>query len=317
MLDNGDHLEGELSAITAVGIVWASPVFGEITVPKNSVVDLVSSVPMKLRGYDGVCYWAGFEQRRVTFECEGGNYFVLELLEVKEALMYEGYALAPFDHNGYLRATGYQEAGQVTKQDWNIEAGINIRHLDMRHSLTYKFRAESSNSDDKLYQRWEPRYQFDWFFAPQTYLTSSASVLRDELRLIDLRASLGAGLGYQFWESQRSALSIETGPQYLQEQLSDSQDSSMKTKEQYATWRLAMDGRVELPREIKLYSKVEMLQALRDQEEWKWNTESGLAMPIAGGVTADINFIYNYDNLPPDGVAKLDSRLSVGLGFKW
>ncbi|WP_204378422.1 DUF481 domain-containing protein [Agaribacterium haliotis] len=317
LLDNSDRIEGELQAIRATVVVWKSRNFGTLEIKKNSIVDLVSSVPLKLRGHDGVCYWAGLDSSRlVRLECEEGGNLKLGFLEIKEALLFEGYRQSSFGHSGHIKATGYLESGQVEKQDWNIDFALNLRHRDFRHGLTYKYRAESFD-DGPLSQRNEPRYQFDWFFAPKTYLTSSVTLLRDELRLVDKRVSFGAGVGYQFWENRRSALAIESGPQYLNEVVVDANDSKIKYPDEYSSWRMAFDGRVLLPKDLNAYSKLEWLQGVRQQNDWNFNSESGMAMPIAKGLSADLKLIYNYDNLPPEGVVKQDSRLTVGLGYQW
>jgi hypothetical protein len=52
-LDNGDAIQGELKAVHAEHIEWSSELFGTLKIPKNRVVSLQSSMPMKLTARKG------------------------------------------------------------------------------------------------------------------------------------------------------------------------------------------------------------------------------------------------------------------------
>ncbi len=316
LLDNGDSLQGEIAAIYADRVEWLSPVFGKLNLPKNSIVELISSVPLKLRARDGACYWAGLRQGVVTFECDEDGEVNLQFLAVKEAVRYEGFRKATYDYRGKLSATGHRDSGRVQRQDWNVDTNIFMRHTDFRHDIWLKYRAESQN-ETELQLRLEASYQFDWFFAPKTFYSNRGSALKDELRFIDSRYAFSMGVGYQFWENRISALSVETGPQYLNETTFDQNDPNITTNESYGSWRLASSFRLLLPRDTRLFSNVEFLQSLHVGDDWEADTDSGLSLPIAGGITADIAFSYDYDNTPPEGVSARDSRLRVGLGYQW
>ena len=316
VLDNGDRIEGEIQRIEADKVVWISDNLGRVELPKKKIVEMVSSVPLKLQGRRGVCYWAGLENRTAKLDCEQGGSLALSFLELKEAVLFDDYRRRTYAYNGSLRGTASPEESQIHKRDWNIDFGIKLRHTDWRHDVSYKYTAESYD-DGPLLQRNEPRYQLDWFVAPKTYWTMSAGALQDDLRLVDKRITVGVGLGYQFWEMQRSALAFETGPQYLKEVLSDATEPEQKINSEYGSWRLAMDGRVLLPFDVKLFSKIEYLQSITGNNHWVLKSDSGLTMPIAKGITAEVSFIYNYDNTPQPGVRDLDSRLRFGLGYQW
>lgn len=317
LLDNGDTIEGELFSISSDRVVWKSTSLGRLNIPKNRIVDIVSFVPLKIRSRNGACHWAGLNKRKALLECEEGGVVEMGFLSIKEAVLYSGYKKATYEYRGKLSATGQRESGLRDKQDWRLDTNIFMRHTDFRHDIWWKYRAESRNKNP-LQQRYELTYQFDWFFAPKTFWSTQLSGLRDEIRLIDRRYGVSTGIGYQFWENRRSALSLETGPQYLDEVLIESTNNpDDKAREFYASWRMASSFKILLPRDTRFFAKVEILRSLKDGDDWEADTNMGLSLPIAGGITAELTYDYDYDNTPVDDRSARDSRFRVGLGYQW
>lgn len=316
-LTNGDVLKGELLSIQQDHLVWQSVSFESLKIPKNKVEKLVSAVPLKLPARKGPCYWSGMNRGRVTFQCAAGGEVLASLLSIKEAVLYQDHKKTTFEQRGKLTATGQRESGVRQKQDWVVDANVFLRHTDFRHNLLANYRGESINKSE-LRQRYELSYQFDWFFAPKTFWSSKASALRDELRFIDRRYSLSSGIGYQFWENRRSSLSIELGPQYLEEAIVQNvANQNVLIEDDYASWRIASAFNLRLPRDTRFSSRIEIVRSMSDGEDWDAKTSSGLSLPIAGGITAELIFDFDYDNTPVDQRSPRDSRLRLGLGYRW
>lgn len=315
LTDNGDTLEGEIDRITETHVVWLSSILGKISVPKKRIVDLVTAIPLKLPGEQSPCYWAGLAGNKAQLECDEAI-VQTDFLSIKDAVRFEGYRATTHQYRGRMTATGNKESGRVNKEDWNMQANVFMRHGDMRHDLWLKYRAQSVN-DAPLQQAIEASYQYDWFLSTNTFWTSKLAGQEDEPRLIDSRLSVGTGIGYQFWETKTSSLSIETGPEYLKEVLFTDFSQSSTIENGYTSWRLASGFRLQLPRDMRLYSNAEVLQSTSINEDWELDTRSGLSLPIASGISADITYDFDYDNTPPDGLASSDSKLRLGVGYQW
>lgn len=316
VLQSGDSLQGEIESISVDKLIWQSPVLGKLTIPKDSIVKITSAIPLKMRAREGACYWVDLVAGEVTLDCDEDGEITVPLVSIKETVRYKGFRKTMHHYKGSLVATGNRDSGRRQKQDWNIDVNVFLRHTDFRHNLWLKSRAESE-SEKELKFRFELTYQFDWFFSPKTFLSAKTAALRDELRFIDSRYSVSTGLGYQFWENRRSKLSIETGPQYLEETTFENDNEQLTTTEAYGTWRFASDFSIKLPRNMRLYTKLEHLRSVEVNDDWEVDTSSGLSVPIVSGITADVSFKYNYDNTPPEGVSARDSRLKFGLGYRW
>jgi putative salt-induced outer membrane protein YdiY len=315
-LDNGDVLQGEISGITANDIIWSSALFGSLTIPKSRVIELVSAIPVKLNARKGACYWAGMSRRQVRFECDQYGEFEQSLVSVKDVVKYDGGQGTFKERRGKVTASGSREEGNVNKQDWAMDTNVFFRYREYRHDIWLKYWAESREQEE-LKNRVTLNYQFDWFFAPKTFWSTNLELLQDDPLRISQRASIGTGLGYQFWENTNSSLSLETGPEYVSETTFAQNDTSIETTAAYASWRLAGDFRIKLPRDIVLFSKVELLQSLESGDDWEMESNTGLSLPIAGGVTADLSYRNAFDSSPPEGQDESDTRLRLGVGYQW
>jgi putative salt-induced outer membrane protein YdiY len=256
------------------------------------------------------------QEERVIFECDKYGEIELSFASIKGAVRYENGQGKLKQYRGKTTASGARESGNVKKQDWALDTNIFFRFSDFRHELWVKYWAES-REQQKLQQRASIDYQFDWFFAPKTFWSTKLAFLKDDPLRIEKREALGTGIGYQFWETQGSALSVETGPEYVSETTYNPQENNRETENNYTSWGVASNYRIRFPREVVFFTNMAFLQSLEKDQEWEAESNSGLSLPIAGGVTADLSYRLAYDNNPPEGKIGDDSRLRLGLGYQW
>ena len=58
--------------------------------------------------------------------------------------------------------------------------------------------------------------------------------------------------------------------------------------------------------------------SIEDSKDWIVNTRQGIRFPLYKGITATLQYSYDYDNAPsPDAKADYDSKLSFLLGYKF
>ena len=54
-----------------------------------------------------------------------------------------------------------------------------------------------------------------------------------------------------------------------------------------------------------------------NNDNWQLNTDTGFLMPIYGGIFGELKHVYDYDNQPQQDTKKLDTRVTVGVGYQW
>lgn len=313
-LVNGDSIKGEISSINETHVVWQSDLLGELYIVKTNVKNMKSSMALKLRGEREPCYWADLEDDLAQFACDDGSLTDIPFLAIEEIVRFEGYRDTLHQYVGKLSILGSQASGNKQQQYWVVDTDVMMRHADFRHEVGLKYEQESVNLGPLLHEA-EAQYSLDWFFKPQWFWFADMGALMDESRNIEKKATVGSGVGYQFWERQRSALSVELGAQYSDETF-DATLVGIETR-QTASWRISTDYRLQLPLSIAFFHKNKFLQSLDNGQQWEVDSETGVRMPIGKSVSADVKFEYDYDNLPPEGTVKEDAMLRFGLGYAW
>lgn len=322
VLSNGDTLTGELFEINETSVVWSSTILGQVSIPKNNVKELYSSVPLKRMGVDGACYWIGQEYRDVVLQCGGEGRTKIALASLSDITLLDGYEVNGHRFKGKLVAVGTKSEGNRNRQDWLVDVDAELRHFDYRHTVGLKYDSEAID-DDPLREEYEAKYALDWFFSPQTFWFADSEVRKDETRDIQIRYSVGSGIGYQFWDTAKTALSIETGFEYVNEELDspspddDSADDTPPSDDEYVSWRLASSYRYLFPRSIAFFVRSDYLQSLNSGDEWELKSESGFSLPIALGISAEVVYEYDFDNTPSEGLEKEDSMFRFGVGYEW
>jgi len=141
----------------------------------------------------------------------------------------------------------------------------------------------------------------------------------DESKNIDERQALSGGFGFQLWESDRTALSFTGGLTYVKE-LFDAPVTAgddFVSKNDRVAWQFGIDYRYVLPFDAKLFHKNSLFQSFEDSSDWRFESDTGINMPLWGGLYSEIKFEYDYDNAPVSNNKRDDSAVKFGVGYSW
>lgn len=154
---------------------------------------------------------------------------------------------------------------------------------------------------------------WDHFINPRWYLNSNVGFARDEFKSLDLRSTVGLGLGYQWSESDRRKLSAEFGLSYVHEDLANGDSESQPA----ARWALKYEHRLA---SATLYHDQELLLGIEDIEDIEdtlLRTRTGLRMPISERVSGSLQINYDHDFQPVAGADETDIAYLFKLGYEW
>ncbi len=325
-LSNGDILQGALKGIEGDVIVWQSASLGEVRLPKAAIQSLESSEPMKIQGKDVPCFLAKAERQRATFTCVDGDRKTFSLLSIKDIVGFRGDGLSHHVFAGKIRASGLKHAGTLDSEFWEILSTMESRRNDIRNKLLLSSGSRSSESSPGVFtrtRRLQATYGLDWFFAPQWFWANQLTYGQDDAFNIREEYALNSGLGYQFWETDASALSFELGlqqsMQYLQ--VVSSGDNPLE----YTSVRLVSDYRHRYRTGINFYQNNEYTQSLEspnagNEDRWIIVSNSGVSFPIGFGVSADIGLEWKYVNHARDldpNASMSEATYRFGVNYTW
>jgi putative salt-induced outer membrane protein YdiY len=154
--------------------------------------------------------------------------------------------------------------------------------------------------------------KYDHFFATKWYDYANATAEQDEFKDIDLRATLGVGVGYQFIESDLTNLSLEGGLSYVNENYIVAEDHSFAA----GRWALKFDHFI-LPKSLQYFLYHTALQSVADSDDLVLFTQTGFRVPFYKNlnITAQVN--WDYDKSPSPGKEESDYTYLLTFGYLW
>ncbi len=185
--------------------------------------------------------------------------------------------------------------------------------LDLdRDKFSVKFLTLYGEDDGKVTTRnTAGNVGFKHFFEPKVYGTINFDGFKDKFRNLNLRYSVGPGVGYQIWDEAKKTLSFEAGITYFSEDLKTGEDK------QYATARAASDFSYQITDSMKLTNRFVIFPNLDSVGDYILRNEAGLKNDIGAGWGLKFSHIYDYNNNPSAGIKKADSYIIIGMQYDY
>lgn len=156
------------------------------------------------------------------------------------------------------------------------------------------------------------RAQYDYFFSKQMYALAQASAENDFKAALDLRTTIGAGLGYQFADTETWKLSGEAGVSYFDEDFkSDVDDKSYIAARVAYTWDWKPSDKWTLAQNGQIFPSLEEIDDVYARLDTKARVE------ISGSMYGQVQWVYTWDNTPASGKERVDNLFIFGLGWSF
>ena len=154
--------------------------------------------------------------------------------------------------------------------------------------------------------------QYDHFLTEKWFFYTNALFEKDEFKDIDLRSTIGAGAGYQFFETPLTNLSTETGLTYVNEDYEQGQDNSYPA----GRWSVKFDQYL-LDKKIQFFHFHEGFVSIEDTEDMFIRSRTGFHIPLYKNFKATVQYNYDWDKSPAPGREKADEAFLFTLGYAW
>jgi len=309
-LANGDRLTGTVRSIDGSAVVVNTDWAGTVVVDREAVRAVESEQPFNL-SVDGETVRGA----RLAL-ADSGEQLVIDESGQRET----GFGLVERASIDVLRSR--------PEDEWatNITYGLNIS-TGNSETLSHALRAKSTlrrekarhngrfevdrETDDGTVTKDQLRlgYQLDWFFRDDWYSYGSGEYFKDDLKDVDYRFTVGAGVGHQFWENSLGGLDAEVGASAVIEEIGGEQEEN-------PALRLALDyNRFLIGRQLELFHNSEVL-ALTDFDRGQiFNASTGLRLAMSKMWSADLRVDVSHETEPADDQKKTDVTYILGVGF--
>ncbi|MFN0059616.1 MAG: YdiY family protein [Planctomycetota bacterium] len=155
--------------------------------------------------------------------------------------------------------------------------------------------------------------KYDVFLTRRLFTYANAQFEGDDFADLNLRSTLGAGLGYQFVDGKRDnknwAFYEEAGISFVDEDLDVGSDT------RYAAARVA--GKLNwdiIEKRLAFFHFHEILPGLEDKDDVNANTQTGVRIAINANLYANFQVNYKWDNTPAPGINRGDTEYLWGIG---
>ena len=234
----------------------------------------------------------------------------------RQVALAEVSALNPPDKShwrfsGGVNAGLINQEGNTTKQTYDIDGRLVAQKTVHRVIVGMESHHEENKGKDTV-DNDLVYLNYNRFINEKWYALGDLQAFQDKFAGISHRYSGGLGLGYQAWQTDRTNLSLELGPSYVNE------DSDVRGERDYFAARWALNFDYWIWREImQFFHRDSIFARVDDPEQYFYRTRTGLLFPLGKGFTATVQYNYDWDNDPNPGKDKEDSKFMIKLGYKW
>jgi putative salt-induced outer membrane protein YdiY len=312
-LRNGDRISGKIIRMEDGKLVVKTNYAGEITISWQQIESLSSDEKIKVVLGDGTA----LEGQTLTFEA-GKMKLKTEKLEKPSAFNLADVKTINPKVEPLVRITlganaGLSlERGNSDTDEFEFDLRFQARTKKSRYTLGGEFNKEKADGELTT-KDWTAFANYNYFFTKKWFAYVRTKFEHDEFADLDLRSTLGAGIGCQVFESDALNLSFDAGPGYIDENFIEAADVDFGA----VLWGVNYD-QYFYNKLFQLFHHSDGYLSLKNSDNWILNTRQGIRVPLYKGITATFQYSYDFDNEPSlDAEADYDSKLSLLLGYEF
>jgi putative salt-induced outer membrane protein YdiY len=310
-LANGDVLTGTIKTLADGKLVITSPVLGDVVVEFAKVKDITTQDQVRVLTSSGDLLRrriAGIENGQLKFADQGQ-----ELL-ANIAQLNPPEAPEP-KWTGALKVGAGFFSGNTDRRNIGAAFDAELRRSDDRISADGSWdyaqdKPQGSTNWNLTQRRVGGGLKYDRFLTKSLYYLLSTRVLGDTLADIELRYTVGAGLGYQILDDATTKLSAEAGLSWFYENYR----SGAPTVD-YLAARIAYKVRHEFSDKTRLIHGVEAYPSLERAEDVYFQATTELQTNLTDSMIGSLSWVWDYDNTPSPGHDRSDNRVLLSIGW--
>lgn len=213
--------------------------------------------------------------------------------------------------SGGINLGGALESGNADKKTVEADGDIEGRWSRHRYGLAADFLWEQDEGEISE-REFTLANRYDYFYSEKWFLNATARFEQNEPEKLQLRQVYGAGLGYQAFDRDDLKLKVSFGPSYLKEEFTDeTQDDSSAWNWDLAYEQDFWDGA------FGTFHEHQVLVSSDNKDDFLLESESGITLPIRGGIVLSGVVEFDWDNEPVDGEREEDTTYSLKVGYEF
>ena len=328
ILKNGDIISGRVISKSGDTLIFNTSYAGDIKISWKQVSTLSTDKPVATL-LDDDSYLntsllpAERGSVRVTLHEPGDNSY---LDKDHEAIENQSYGLNDilyinpkpeesgrgYRYSGRANLAFSDTSGNSSNQQLHLDGEIQKRAKAYRYTIGGEANRASDNdlasvSNRRLYG------SYDSFFTKTEFLYVHGALENDRFKDIELRSVIGAGYGYQVFETETTKLSLKGGPDLV------SINRYVADSESFAALGWHIDFNHKLTRipnfPAEIFHVQDGYRGLNSEGDIVLKTRTGLRIPLSNGFVATTQYNFDWENNPAPERRNSDRQLLFGIGY--
>jgi hypothetical protein len=277
-LKNGDRLTGQVVRMEAGKLLLKTVYAVDISIVWQEVVSVMTDGSVKIvlkdeTALEGIpLATEDGEMKLDTVKLEAPASFSLADVTAINPL-----PVKPLKINTRVNASVTNERGNTKSDNYNFDGEFVARTEKNRYKIGGELSKEESDGTTTS-QNWLSYGNYSHFLSKKWYLYADTLFENDEFKDLDLRSTLGAGAGYQVFETPLLNLSISAGLAKVDENFDVAEDNDYSAGQ----WSVNYD-QYFFKKFVQLFHANNGFVSLEDSDDRFLRTGTGLRFPVYKG----------------------------------
>lgn len=310
-LVNGDRVTGEIARMEKGVLLLKTTFAGDITLKWEEVSCITSDREHTFRLKNNEV-WIG----RADCPASGKIQIVVERIgESAELSLGDLEAINPsppppaVTYKGNIVGGGSLSRGNTDETAANVSAGFEARSKRHRFTLAGKYNY-GETAKEITTRNGLGRIKYDFFVRKNLYTFAQARFERDDFQDLNLRSTMGLGLGYQILDTKQTSLFAEAGISYFNEDFMEAKDRDFSTARESVGFNIDI-----LPKRITFFHLHELYFSLEESKSYYLSSEQGFRLMLFRTFFANFQVDFSYNSKPAPGREKSDIAYIASLGY--
>jgi len=214
--------------------------------------------------------------------------------------------------SGQLNLGFSRDRGNTDEDNYHVDAEAQFRWIKDRVIVLFDADVEKTDND-KTKEEFDLIGYYDRFVSEKWFFNSGLWFEHDKFADLDLRTTINAGIGHQFFDDDRTFLATQVGPGYVWENFDEGEDQDYAV----GVWSLRFTHFLLPQWKLQAFYNHRFTQSLESSSDYIFKSKTGLRIPIFEHFQATLQFNFDRDNAPGVDAKKNDYEYLLTVGYVW
>lgn len=311
LLKNGDKLSGTVDSVAGGNVLLITEYAGAVAIAVDAVAEVTTEGDFDVSVGEVTVNGQFAVVDGVQVVVTDGQSQALALADVTRAGQ-NNLTVVSFTREWASRA---DLAAQITNgntdtRNYSVLAESSLKQNNVEHFLSLLVLNEESE-DFTTKEQLDLDYLYKRFVSEKWYASGNFEYFEDPIKEVDSRITLGAGMGYQFWDDSFGALSSDLGVSYVQEDIGGETETNPALRWGLDYKRFFLDKRMEA------FHRQSVLFIPDSDRGEVIESSTGVRYALNTRIDATARIDLNHETDPAPGNSKTDVTYNLGVGIKF